>query len=236
MGNALLAGPVGEGYRQAKAAAQSLGITMRVRLFIGPSAARLHGLRWETMRDPDDGSPLLTDEAIVFSRYLSSFDWRPVGLRAKTGLRALAVVAGPTDVADFGAEGQLARVDVAAETERAREGLAPLPTQLLVEPGEATLDRLTDELREGYDILYLVCHGYLTAGDEPILLLEDSAGRGAPLEAIELVERIRDLRRTPRLVVLASCQSAGPERAVEQRRGRARRTRSPPRRSRACRP
>lgn len=209
LGNALLGGSVGDGYRQAKAAALSKGITMRVRLLIGPSAARLHGLRWESMRDPDDDSPLLTDEAIVFSRYLSSLDWRPVGLRAKSGLRALAVVAGPSDVGEFGAGRPLAPVDVAAETERARDGLTPIPIQVLAEPGEATLDRIGDALREGCDILYLVCHGYLAAGDEPILLLTDEAGKGEPVRAIELVERIRDLRRSPRLVILASCQSGG---------------------------
>jgi hypothetical protein len=209
LGAALLGGPVGDGYRQARAAAQSQGITMRVRLLIGPSASRLHGLRWETMRDPEDGSLLLTDEAIVFSRYLSSLDWRPVGLRAKSGLRALVVVAGPTDVHEFGADRQLAPVDVAGEVARAREGLAPLPTQVLAEPGEATLDRLCDELRAGCDILYLVCHGYLAAGDEPILLLEDSDGCGTPVRAIDLVERMRDVNRMPRLVILASCQSSG---------------------------
>lgn len=209
LGAALLGGSVGDGYRQAKAAAQSQGITMRVRLLIGPSASRLHGVRWETMRDPEDGSPLLTDEAIVFSRYLSSLDWRPVGLRAKSGLRALVVVAGPTDVEEFGADRRLAPVDVAGEVARAREGLTPLPTQVLAERGEATLDRLCDELRAGCDILYLVCHGYLAVGDEPILLLEDDDGRGTPVRAIDLVERMRDVNRMPRLVVLASCQSAG---------------------------
>ena len=52
LGKAVLDGPVGEGFRHAKAAAQSQGITMRVRLLIGPSASRLHGLHWETLRDP----------------------------------------------------------------------------------------------------------------------------------------------------------------------------------------
>ena len=160
------------------------------------------------MRDPNDGSPL-TDEAIVFSRYLGSQDWRPVGLRAKSGLRSLVAVAGPTDVGEFGAERQLAAVDVAAEVERARQGMAQLPTQVLAEHGEVTLERLCDELREGCDILYLVCHGYLAEGEEPILLLEDEDGRGDPVRAIELVERIRDLQARPRLVVLASCQSGG---------------------------
>jgi CHAT domain/SIR2-like domain len=64
-------------------------------------------------------------------------------------------------------------------------------------------------LRDGFDILYLVCHGYLTDDDEPTLLLENEDGTAARLRGSALVDRIRDLRQVPRLVVLASCQSAG---------------------------
>lgn len=207
LGEALFAGPVGEAYRQAKVAAQSQGITLRVRLFVGPSAASLHSVRWETIRDPDDGSPLLTDEAIVFSRYLASNDWRPVGLRPKSQLRALALVASPSDVGEF-SERDLAPLEVKEEVARAEEGLAPLPTRVLSGRGQATQEGLFAELRDGYDILYIVCHGYL-AGSEPILLLEQEDGHGAPMRGIDLVERLRDLVRMPRLVVLASCQSGG---------------------------
>lgn len=208
LGQALLTGAVGDAYRQAIAAAQSQGVTLRVRLFVGPSATPLHGLRWETMRDPRDGSPLLTDENIVFSRYLSSNDWRPVGLRPKSALRAVVVVAAPTDLDTFDVGRVLAPVAVEDEVERARGGLSDLPTRVLTGPGEATEDRLIEELREGCDILYLVCHGYF-AGHEPVLLFEGQNGRADPVRGSVLVERIRDLAKVPRLVVLASCQSAG---------------------------
>ena len=171
---------------------------MRVRLLIGPSAAALHGVRWETMRDPDDGSPLLTDEAIVFSRYLSSLDWRPVGLRAEERAAGAGRRGRPHRRRRSSAPtGSWRRSTWPRRSERARDGLAPLPTRVLAEHGEATLERLFDELREGCDILYLVCHGYLAARDEPILLLEDETGSGAPVRAIELVERIRDLAGRP---------------------------------------
>jgi hypothetical protein len=208
LGQALLTGEVGDAYRLATAAAQSQGVTLRVRLFVGPSATVLHGLRWETMRDPRDGSPLLTDENIVFSRYLSSLDWRPVGLHPKGGLRALVVVAGPGDLDSFDVGRTLAPVAVDDETHRARDGLSSLPVRMLASRGEATEERLFAELREGCDILYLVCHGYM-AGDEPILLLEDEDGNAAVVRGSVLVDRIQDLARIPRLVVLASCQSAG---------------------------
>ena len=83
LGQAVFGGAVGDAYRQAVAASQSHGVTLRVRLFVGPSATTLHRIHWETMLDPRDGSPVLTDENIVFSRYLSSNDWRPVRLRPR---------------------------------------------------------------------------------------------------------------------------------------------------------
>ena len=207
LGQAVFGGAVGDAYRQAVAASQSHGVILRVRLFVGPSATTLHRIHWETMLDPRDGSPVLTDENIVFSRYLSSNDWRPVRLRPKSALRALVVVSGPTDLDRFQAR-VLAPVAVEDEVERAQNGLSPLPSRVLANHGEVTEERLFDELRDGCDILYLVCHGYL-AGDEPYLILENEDGTAARIRGSTLVDRIRDLIRVPRLVVLASCQSAG---------------------------
>ena len=207
LGQAVFGGAVGDAYRQAVAASQSHGVILRVRLFVGPSATTLHRIHWETMLDPRDDSPVLTDENIVFSRYLSSNDWRPVRLRPKSALRALVVVSGPTDLDRFQAR-VLAPVAVEDEVERAQNGLSPLPSRVLANHGEVTEGRLFDELRDGCDILYLVCHGYL-AGDEPYLILENEDGTAARIRGGTLVDRIRDLIKVPRLVVLASCQSAG---------------------------
>ena len=207
LGRALLTGSVGDAFRLASATAMGQGVVLRVRLLIGPSATALHGVRWETLRDPRDGSPMLTDENIVFSRYLSSLDWRPVAPRPRSRLRAVALVAGPADVAEYG-DRPLAPVDVPQEVERAREGLALLDP-LVLTGSDATPDRLFAELRDGCDVLYLVCHGYRVRGADAVLLLENEQGQAAPLTGSEMIEYLRDLRRIPRLVVLASCQSAG---------------------------
>ena len=196
LGRALLANDLGAAYRQAIATSQSQGVTLRVRLLVGPNAGRLNRLRWETMRDPIDGSPLLTDENIVFSRYLSSMDWRPVGLMPKAGLRALVMVAGPSDLGEFEVGRPLDPIDVEAEVQRAREELTPIPTTVLAGRGKATLDCLFDSLRDGCDVLYLVCHGYEHA-DDPIMLLEDPDGRAAPVRGSALVERIYSVKARP---------------------------------------
>jgi hypothetical protein len=169
-------------------------------------------VRWETLQDPQDGSLLLTDEQLYFSRYLSSLDWRPVGVRSKGDLTALVAIANPTNLSAYRPDGRpLAPVDVEAERRRAETGLGGIPVTVLgggAAQGRVTLGALTAHLREGRDILYLVCHGALREG-EPYLWLEDDTGAAEVVAGQELATRIRELEQRPRLVVLASCQSAG---------------------------
>jgi hypothetical protein len=191
-------------FEQARAAAASVDSPLRLRLAIGPNAAELHGVRWETLRDPSDDAPLLTGEGLLFSRYLSSSDWRPVKLRPRGDLRALVAIANPEGLERF----RMGAIDVAGEQARATVGLSGMPTTILSAPGSATLDGMLGRLRDGADILYLVCHGVLYKG-EPMLWLEDEKGQIARTLGAELVSRLRELRQRPRLIVLASCQSAG---------------------------
>src|SRR5262249_155807 len=67
---------------------------------------------------------------------------------------------------------------------------------------------LIQQMREGCDVLYIVCHGAVIEG-EAWLWLEDEAGKTHRVAARELTQRVRELRNVPALVVLASCQSAG---------------------------
>ncbi len=195
-------------FAQARTSAQAQGTALRLRLMIGPSAPRLHSLHWEMLRDIQDGSPLSTNENLLFSRYLSSMDWRPVRLRAKGDLQALVMVANPSDLPEY----KLAPVDVQGELDRAKQGLGEIPVSSLPGSNEeqrATLNSLVDRLREiKPDIFYLVCHGSL-AGEEPLLWLESEDGKAARISGNELVIRMKELEDRPRLVVLASCESAG---------------------------
>src|SRR3990172_3963776 len=194
-------------FGQARASAQSLDVPIRLRLLVGPSAPELHRLRWEMLRDPGDNSPLFTGESLLFSRYLSSLDWRPVRLLPKAELRALIAVANPSNLEEY----DLEPVDVAGEVSRARAGLGDISATALPEAGtdqHATLTDLVARLREGFDILYLVCHGAFIR-DESWLWLEDTDGKVDRTSGTELVTRLRELEKRPRLIVLASCQSAG---------------------------
>lgn len=191
-------------FDQARAVAQVQELPLRVRLAIGPNAPELHSLRWETLCLPGSLTPLSTDENLVFSRYLSSPDWRPVNLRMEAGLRALLAVASPGDIAEY----DLAVIDAEAEVHAVKADLGSLPMGVLATRGQVTLNELVRRMREGYDILYLVAHGMFAKG-EPWVFLENEDGTADPVRGHDLAERIRELQERPRLVVLATCQSAG---------------------------
>jgi hypothetical protein len=206
---------VATAFAQARSTAQARDVPLRLRLFIGPSAPELHNLRWETLRNPEDGSHLLTGEEILFSRYLSSPDWRPVGPRPRADLRALVVIANPAGVSEYQPGGRpLTPLDVEGELARAQSGLGDIPITSLASGGTATLNKIGERLREGahrdggYDVLYLACHGAMIEG-QPHLWLEDEEGSVEVVAGGDLVIRLRESRHRPRLVVLASCQSAG---------------------------
>ena len=194
-------------FSQARTSAQTIKSPLRVRLTIGPSALELNSLFWETLRDPaDDKATLFTGEQVFFSRYLSSLDWRPVKLRSKGSLKAVIALANPSGLDQY----SLAAVDVPGELARAQAALKNIPsTALPSQPGErCTLENIIAHLREGVDVLYLVAHGSFVK-EEPWLWLEDESGAVARVSGYDLATRIRELDNQPRLVVLASCQSAG---------------------------
>jgi hypothetical protein len=199
-------------FAQVLSSAQSLNAPVRLRLLVGLNAHELLNLHWETLRDPQDGRPLTTSESLFFSRYLSSLDWRPVRLRPKGNLRALVFLANPANLSEY----DLAEIDVAGESARAQAGLGNIPVSALPDGDNgkrATLENLISLLREGdskgpFDILYLVCHGAFVK-DEPWLWLEDQDGNVARTSGEDLVTRLKELQQHPRLVILASCQSAG---------------------------
>lgn len=192
-------------YQRARAALERAEVLLRLRIAIEPTAPELHDLRWELLRDPDTDAPLATSERIVLSRFVRSKDWRPIRLRPRARLRAVIAVAAPTNAGDYG----LAPFDAAGEVARAREALGELEARVVGLAEPLGLDRLVDALRDGPDIVYLACHSALTRQQGPVLYLQNEAGAAAPVGGAELALRIGELPQAPRLMVLASCESAG---------------------------
>lgn len=193
-------------FAEARANAESHGHSLRIRLLIGSSAPDLHALRWETLLDPRNGQWLLQSETLIFSRLVGGLDWRPVRLRRLDSLGALVVVASPVGLEE---NWDLAPINSEDELKRAHAGLGDIPIDPL-EPGvRATLPKIVAALRrKDYDILYLACHGAFRDG-EPLLFLEDDERNVAQVRGSDLVAQIGNLERRPRLIVLASCESAG---------------------------
>lgn len=199
--------------------------SLRLRLLIDRSASELHSLRWETLLDPRDNTWLLAKESLLFSRLLARPSMERIQLRPQTDLSVVALIANPRDLGEYELDEQpLAPVDVTGELSRLRAALGDLPlTPVATDPnlpGIATLDHLVEALRQGADILYIVCHGALLARRDPpgpYLWLEGPDGTAELVPGAALVMRLAalpaDLR--PRLVVLASCQSAGTGRSVD---------------------
>jgi hypothetical protein len=193
---------VGE-FRRFRTAAAGQSFILRVRLTVDPSAPQLHAIRWETLRDPDlpaaAPGPLFIGEQTILSRFLSSGDARPIRRQPKGSLKALVVVANPASTAKY----NLAPVDVPGELAAANQALAGIEIVTLAPGGPVALNDLAAKLRDGFDILYLVCHGKLV-DTTSYLFLDES-----PCQGDELVQAIQGLDRRPLLVLLASCQSAG---------------------------
>ncbi len=189
-------------FAQARTASEQARSAFRIRLSIDASAMELHPLRWELLNDPQTGLSLATNQNIYFSRYLSSLDWRPVRLRSAGLLQALAVIAAPSGLEQY----KLASVDKTVELATITSGLGEIGLKTLE---HATLNSIVSAFTETeFDILYLVAHGSFANG-EAYLWLEDEQGGISRVTGSELITRLRELERRPRLIVLTSCQSAG---------------------------
>ncbi|MEM9452589.1 MAG: CHAT domain-containing protein [Myxococcota bacterium] len=196
-------------FLQVETAAQASGNALRILLCIDRSAQELQALRWELLRHPRSGTLLSTSETALLSRFMVSRDWRPVKLRARSQLSVLVAVSAPDP--DKLERMKLAPVDFEREFAGITAALGDLQIRTLGGPGSPlTLDALMDELRRGVDILYLVSHGMFgRTSRTPALVLQDETGQAKITKGEDLAARIGELRSTPRLVVLASCQSAG---------------------------
>ncbi len=224
-------------YGLCLATVQQNNLALRVRLAIDRSASELQSIKWETLQRPQAGGALAVDQNVPFSRFLYSPDWNSIDLRPQGELRALLVVSSPLELqSGFGASAPqfggaenaaaLAAINVEAELQRVKPELDKLAAVETLESrkpaeGRPTIQNIRRKLGEGWDILYLVCHGALLAIDpnnphskrKPVLALEDEGGHFTQVDGDALASAIRSLpgEERPRLAVLVSCQSAGLE-------------------------
>jgi len=125
LAEALFADPaVSRAFAVYRGKADATNVPLRVRLFIGSGGRALHELRWETLCDPQDGTPLTTRDRVFFSRYFMSPVWEPVRPRPDGPPRTLAVIANPANLAPFAPDGKpVSAVGVAGESARAESAV-----------------------------------------------------------------------------------------------------------------
>jgi hypothetical protein len=199
---------------RARAAAEARG-GLRIRLHVQSNAPELHAVRWELMQEPGREASLLSNENVWFSRFLSTNDFRLRPLRDPGIVKVLVIVANPSDLTTRW--GQPA-IDAEEEFQRAKGAIASQyeqsPRQILVRrlTGRASVYNIVSDLRNNYsDVVYLACHGAFTQEGGPRLLLEGDDGLTQMVRGEEVVERFAATEDRPRLIVLASCKSAGGE-------------------------
>ena len=147
----------------------------------------------------------------------------------RSALKALVVIADPSDIGkSFGMDGQpLQRVEAAEMRAAITARLGGIGTTWLCAGGDGkpTAEVLIARLHDGYDLLYLVCHGALEERGRDLppaakIWLEDEDGLTATVYADDQTERgggktpglgpkLANLQRKPRLVVLSACQGGG---------------------------
>ena len=128
-------------------------------------------------------------------------DWRPVRPHAKRRLKALAVIANPSNLDEY----NLAVLDTNAEIDRLQAGLGDLTLDSLPDnKRRASFINILDSLSTGVDILILVAHGALVKG-RPVLYLENEKGLVQASYGDKLAMGVKELSNPPRLAVLLSC-------------------------------
>ena len=202
-------------WEKARSYAEHTGAGLDVRVVLDDPSGALHGLFWERLRDPRTNASLAQQEGGSLARLVEIDDLHAPEPPARSALRALVAIAGPSDAADY----RLAPVDVAGEAERALQAMGSIHAILLAgghlrSSGFATLANVRDGLRTGPAILYLVCHGATTA-EGTILYLVGDDGHAAPIDGATLDKEFRalDAAHRPLVAVLVACESANQDEA-----------------------
>ncbi|MEM7584997.1 MAG: protein kinase [Acidobacteriota bacterium] len=196
-------------YTQACAAAQAAALVLRVRLSIEAAAAELWSLHWELLEDPYRSRRLISLENVLFSRFVTSLDHRPIRLRPKMRLNALLAIAAPR----AHPAGDSA-FDAAEEIRYAEQALAEIPHEIVGRAGPLTLETLTEHLRAGIDILYLVAHPVTARYRETALCLQQEDSSEALVSVRDLSAQLTRLERPPRLVILRAGRGEGAGQAL----------------------
>lgn len=193
--------------------------SLRVLLFIEAVDKELRILRWERLCVPIDNSwsLLALNQRVPFSLYIPATTDRRFPPIGKRDLRALILVASPSDSKKY----NLAEFDVEATVKSVKSALGEIPTDVLATVEGAidlpTLDELIKHLNDRtkqYTILHFVSHGRMNKDSETLLYWSKADNTVEVVTATRLLEqlsRLRGARGLPHFTFLSTCESASPE-------------------------
>lgn len=183
----------------------------RIQLRIDAGAPELQAIPWELLRETDAGQipqTLAADIETPFSRYLA-VKAQQIPLPDRP-IKLLVAIASPANVEDY----HLAALDPIVEQQAIQAAVAevvPAEMRLVCLQQPVTLTALEEELKQGYHLLHLVCHGsYNRSQDRSVLFLANEDNQVALVDAGEFSEMLTRQNETLQLVFLASCQTATP--------------------------
>ena len=198
--------------RSAWAEARGRSAQRRIRLWIDVNAPELHTIPWELLREGD--AMIASQAATPFLRYLPvPHPWGSTVRRRP--LRVLVVLSNPADLDRH----NKSLLDVELERRILKETFAKLPpgkAHVRFLPPPVTLERLEQELRQGarrsadgYHVLHYLGHGaFDERSGRAVLYLEDASGWTQEVSDADIVSMLQRQSQPPRLIFLATCQSA----------------------------
>ncbi|HEY5141302.1 MAG TPA: CHAT domain-containing protein, partial [Methylococcales bacterium] len=181
----------------------------------------LRKLYWERLCAPIDADGtwnlLARDQRVPYSQYISTINDRPFPPIGRSDLRALVLVASPSNLGKY----QLDPFDVEAAVSSVRKALGEIPCAVLANNiegaiGPPTLEELSKQLtnaQEPYTLLHFVCHGMLSQDGETALFWATEDNQLKQVTGTQLLEEIGCIggqRNLPHFAFLCTCESAAP--------------------------
>ena len=185
--------------------ARGSALQRRIRLRIDPGAAELHSIPWELLSE--DNVTLSAAAQTPFSRYLPvALPWGNTA--EERPIRVLAVISSPEDIQS---QYNLTPLDTILERQTLEAAFSGLGAAAEIHFLEApvTLERLEEELRQGYHILHYLGHGaFSPRRGQAALYLQTEGGQTQIVNDEAVIGMLARQQKRPSLVFLAACQSA----------------------------
>jgi len=183
-----------------------------LRLWLTIDDPKLKQWQWQRLCAPvdDDWDFLSLQQRLLFSQYIPTLSDRRFPMIGRKDLRALVVVAKPTNLSHYG----LSDFDEAQTVAQIQQALGEIPHTVLTTnspDGLPTMSQICEQLtRQTYTMLHLVAHGKQSDKGNLTLFLADAQNQAALTSAEDFMRQLGRVQSLPRFMFLSVCDSANP--------------------------